>query len=386
MTSPFRFSPVDIPAEFAPLRREVRAFLAEHTLGWSGREVAHSWTSFNREFSRDVGRRGWIGMTWPIRYGGGGRSMLERFVVIEEMLAVGAPLGAHWFGERQSGPLLLRLGTEAQRQKFLPAIIRGDLSFCIGLSEPGAGSDLASLRSRATAVDGGWLLSGRKIWTTNAQHCEYMIGLFRTGPLPDGEKHKGLSQFLIDLSAKGIEIRPIADLTGDAHFNEVTFDDVFVPRELLVGVENEGWAQANAELAYERSQPDRYMSCYPLLPLTIDAVNSAGQADRLAARKIGQAVAELVILREMSLSIVGQLAQGHAPAREAALVKDIGNTYEQRMPELTRELLDSVPGGVPEDRTAEILATLIQTVPTFSLRGGTREILRGIIAKGLGLR
>jgi hypothetical protein len=386
VTAAFRFPPVEIPPELAPLRRDVRSFLAEHSRGWSGRVLAHSWTGFDRLFTLEVARRGWIGMTWPKRYGGGERSALERYVVIEEMLAAGAPLGAHWFGERQSGPLILRLGTEAQRERFLPAIVRGEISFCIGLSEPGAGSDLASLRSRATRVDGGWRLNGRKIWTTNAQHCQFMIGLFRTAGTPETDKHQGLSQFLIDLSAAGIQIRPIRDLTGAAHFNEVTFDDVFVPSELLIGAENAGWAQANAELAYERSQPDRYMSCFPLLPLTIDRLKAAGPCDRLAARRIGQAVTELAVLREMSLSIVGQLAGGHVPAQEAALVKDIGNTYEQSAPDLVRELTDCDPTVLPADVGSELLATLTSIVPTFSLRGGTREILRGIIAKGLGLR
>jgi alkylation response protein AidB-like acyl-CoA dehydrogenase len=382
----FRFPPVEIPPDLAPLRREVRAFLAEHSRNWSGRTLAHSWTGFDRAFSLEVARSGWIGMTWPKRYGGAERSALERYVVIEEMLAAGAPLGAHWFGERQSGPLILRLGTEGQRERFLPAIVRGEISFCIGLSEPGAGSDLASLRSRATAVEGGWRLNGRKIWTTNAQHCQFMIGLFRTAGTAEIDRHQGLSQFLLDLSAPGIQIRPIRDLTAGEHFNEVTFDDVFVSRDLLIGTENAGWAQANAELAFERSQPDRYMSCFPLLPLAIDAVNAAGGGDRLAARRIGQAAAELAVLREMSLSIMGQLAGGHAPAQEAALVKDMGNSYEQSMPDLVRELTDAPPTLYPADVQSELLATLTLIVPTFSLRGGTREILRGIIAKGLGLR
>lgn len=385
LSSAFDFPPVEIPAGLAPVRREVRAFLAEHSKAWSGQTLAHSWTGFDRQFSREVARRGWIGMTWPTRYGGSERSALERYVVVEEMLAAGAPLGSHWFGERQSGPLLLRLGTESQRERFLPAITRGEISFCIGLSEPGSGSDLASLRSRAVAVEGGWRLSGRKVWTTNAQHCEFMIGLFRTGEYSDAHKHKGLSQFLIDLQTPGIEVRPIADLTGYPHFNEVTFDDVFVPRAMLVGAEHEGWAQANAELAFERSQPDRFLSCFPLLPRLIAGIPPQAGTDRLAARRIGESVAELLVLREMSLSIVGQLDSGRTPAREAALVKDMGNTYEQRIPEMYRELLDCAPAWRRDDVTAELLATLTQTVPTFSLRGGTREILRGIIAKGLGL-
>ncbi|NWL81005.1 acyl-CoA dehydrogenase [Pseudomonas taiwanensis] len=386
MTSAFSFKPLQLPSSLEPLRQEARNFLTEAAKDWSGWKVGHSWTGFDRDFSREVGKRGWIGMTWPKAYGGHERSGLERYVVVEEMLAVGAPLGAHWFGDRQSGPLLLRLGTEAQRQRFLPLIARGEASFCIGLSEPDSGSDLASLRSRATRVEGGWRLNGRKVWTTNAHLCDFMIGLFRSGGQADAEKHKGLSQFLIDMSASGIEVRPIHDLTGEAHFNEVTFDNVFVPDDMLVGREGDGWAQASGELAFERSQPDRYMSSFPLLPLTIDALRHAGTDDRLASRRLGEAVAELAVLREMSLSIVGQLQEGHSPAKEAALVKDLGNLHEQRMPDLVRELLDCPSSIAADDRLSELQAFLVQNVPSFSLRGGTREILRGIIAKGLGLK
>lgn len=386
MTSPFSFKPLQLPATLEPLRQEVRSFVQEASSEWSGWKIGHSWTGFDKSFSEEVGRRGWIGMTWPKKYGGHERSGVERYVVVEEMLAAGAPLGAHWFGDRQSGPLLLRLGSEEQRRRFIPLIVKGQASFCIGLSEPDSGSDLASLRSRATRVPGGWRLNGRKVWTTNAHLCDFMIGLFRTGGSADTERHKGLSQFLIDMRSSGIEVRPIHDLTGEAHFNEVTFEDVFVPDDMLVGEEGDGWSQATAELAFERSQPDRYMSSFPLLPLTIDALHSDHKADRLAARKLGEAFAELVVLREMSLSILGQLQEGHSPAKEAALVKDLGNTHEQGIPELVRELLDTPSSIVRANKLSEMQGFLVQNVPSFSLRGGTREILRGIIAKGLGLR
>nr|MCU0887342.1 acyl-CoA dehydrogenase family protein [Rubritepida sp.] len=222
-----RFDLPDTPPGAAALRREVRAFLAEAGRGWTPEVRARSWMGFDREFSRAVGARGWIGMTWPRIHGGHERSGLERVVVLEEMLAAGAPVGAHWIGDRQSGPLILRLGTDEQRRRILPGIARGELAFCIGLSEPDAGSDLANLRTKAERVPGGWVLNGRKIWTTFAHKSDYMIALVRTSPAPEGgPRQAGLSQFLVDLRLSGISIRPIRDLAGEESFNEVTFDEV----------------------------------------------------------------------------------------------------------------------------------------------------------------
>jgi alkylation response protein AidB-like acyl-CoA dehydrogenase len=381
----FNFNSFVIPPECDGLRREVRRFIAEAAGAWSGWDVAHSWMGFDREFSREVARRGWIGMTWPKRYGGAERSAVERYVVVEEMLAAGCPVGAHWVADRQSGPLLLRVGTEAQKERYLPLISRGEAAFCIGLSEPDSGSDLASLRSRAKRVDCGWRLNGRKIWTTYAQQCDYMIGLFRTGDSEELGRHRGLSQFLIDLSLPGIEIRPIRDLTGEAHFNEIVFDDVLLDGDALVGVENHGWAQVNAELAFERSGPDRYLSAFPVLPLAMQA-SAQAETDRLSARRIGGVFSQLTVLREMSLSILQQLEQGETPLQEAAVTKLLGTGLEQSTPGLVRELLDMGAVLDRDDPLSEMQAYLTQTVPTFSLRGGTNEIMRGIIARGLGLR
>lgn len=377
-----RFDLPEMPPGAAELRREVRAFLAEAGRGWTPETRARSWMGFDRDFSREVGRRGWIGMTWPRAYGGGERSGLERLVVLEEMLAAGAPVGAHWIGDRQSGPLILRLGTEAQRRRILPGIARGELVFCIGLSEPDAGSDLANLRTRAERVPGGWKLNGRKIWTTFAHKSDYMIALVRTSPAPEGgPRQAGLSQFLVDLRLSGISIRPIRDLTGEESFNEVTFDEVRLAEEDLLGVEGQGWAQATSELAFERSGPDRYLSAFPALAAGLDAL--AARPVPGAEVTVGRMVARLAALRGMSLAVGGMLERGEDPAVEAALVKDAGNLFEQAVPEHLRGLID--PEDSPEE-LARLLGALAQLAPTFSLRGGTREILRGIIARDLGLR
>lgn len=363
-------------AEFQPLRDEVRAFLQPYREHWSAHTVGQSWVSFDREFSRAVGAKGWIGMTWPKEYGGGERSWQERYVVLEELLAAGAPIGAHMMGDRQTGPLLLRIGTDEQKRQYLPPLARGEISACIGLSEPDSGSDLASLRTTAEPSPQGWLLNGRKIWTTNAHKSEYMLALVRTGG-PDS-RHAGLSQFMVDLALPGVTIRPIRDLSGEEHFNEVTFDDVQLAPNALVGTEGAGWTQATAELAFERSGPDRFLSNFPLLEMLHRHAGSPTAPH--ASRMIGSAAIELMTLREMSLSIAKLLSAGGTPGQAAALVKELGTTFEQSVPDRVRAVvpsLDSVDG------LADLLDAVECIAPTYSLRGGTREILVGLIVKGL---
>jgi alkylation response protein AidB-like acyl-CoA dehydrogenase len=381
--STFTFEPCDLPPAAQALRAEVRAFLRDALADHPRVLRARSWMGFDPAFSRKLGVRGWIGMTWPTRYGGHERSAFERYVVLEEMLAAGAPVAAHWIADRQSGPLLLRFGTEAQRQRFLPAIARGESHFCIGMSEPDSGSDLASIRTRAVRTDGGFVVNGTKLWTSMAHECHYMIALFRTTVDPES-RHAGLSQFLVDLQTPGIAIRPIRNLAGEDHFDEVVFTDAFVPDAALVGTEGQGWAQVNAELALERSGPERYLSSIQVL---IELVRElAHEPSERAAVGVGRLLAHLVTLRQMSLSVAGMLEQGRNPALEAAVVKDLGVTFEQELPGAAQELHDVEPRVDGGTDFQQVLGYLTQIAPSFSLRGGTREILRGIIARGLGLR
>jgi hypothetical protein len=377
----FEFSmPETEPAE-AALRREVRAFLAEKLTHRAPRERAQSWNGYDAGFSRELGRRGWIGMSWPKRYGGHERSALERYVVMEEMLAAGAPVAAHWMADRQSGPLLLRFGTEEQRQTFLPRIARGECFFCIGMSEPDSGSDLAAARTRALSVDGGFRVTGTKLWTTYGHRAHYMILFCRTS---EGKRQEGTSQLLVDLASPGITISPVIEMSGAHHFNEVSFDDVFVPANRLIGREGQGWTQVMSELAFERSGPERFLSTLPLL---IELVRELG-ADWSpeAHRAIGRLFAHLVVLRHLSRSVAGMLEAKQDPALQAALVKDLGAVFEQEIPELARLLVAAEPSISASSEYAASLAVSMMAAPSFSLRGGTREILRGIIARGLGLR
>ncbi|MDF3837238.1 acyl-CoA dehydrogenase family protein, partial [Cupriavidus basilensis] len=254
-----------LPPAAAAFRREVKAFLAEHLPALPPEIRARSWMGFNADFSRALARRGWVGITLPAQYGGAGLDPFSRFVLVEELLACGAPVSAHWIADRQSGPLILRYGSEEQKAFYLPRICRGEAFFCIGMSEPNSGSDLASVATRAVPQpDGSWRLNGRKIWTTNADRCHYMLALVRTSGKAE-DRQRGLSQVIVDLSAPGVTVRPIRDLAGDAHFSEVSFEDVTLPAQALVGREGSGWEQVNAELAFERSGPERLYSSVVLL-------------------------------------------------------------------------------------------------------------------------
>ena len=376
----FTIYPFDPPGDVPALRAEVRAFLKAHQPTRDPVLRANSWAVPDPAFSRALAEAGYVGMVWPRRYGGHERHPLERYVVLEELLAAGAPVGAHWIADRQTGPLLLRYGTEGQREKYLPGMARGELYACIGLSEPGAGSDLAAIRSTARRTAEGWRIDGQKVWTTNGHNAHACLALLRSEE--GSARNAGLSQFLIDLDLPGITIRPIIDMSGGHDFNEIFFDDVLVPHDALVGAAGNGWAQVTAELALERSGPERYLSSHALLAALIDSVGP--DPSEPVRGVIGQLTAELWTLRNMSMSVAAKLASGEDPVTEAAIIKDLGNSYEQDLPRRVQAVIDCEADR--DDVLARLLRALLVSSPSFSLRGGTREIMRGMIARGLGLR
>ena len=374
-----------IPPEDEALRAQVRAFLDETVAGVAPDVRARSWMGFDAAFSRKLATRGWVGLTLPTAFGGGGRSAFARFVLVEELLARGAPVAGHWIADRQSGPLIAKYGTAAQKDFYLPRICRAEAFFCIGMSEPDTGSDLASVRTRATRVDGGWRVNGRKVWTTNAHRSQYLIALVRTSGTPQ-DRSRGLSQVIVDLAAPGVAVRPIRDLTGDAHFNEIVLEDVFVADDALLGEEGGGWSQVLAELAFERSGPERLLSSMVLVEEWLAHLRERGAANAEEVGELGRIVAHLTVLRAMSIAVTGQLVRGEDPVLAAAVVKDLGTEVEQRIPDVIGRLLAADPLAAPPATLLRTLAYVTQIAPTFSLRGGTREILRGMIARGLGLR
>ncbi|MCD2511834.1 acyl-CoA dehydrogenase family protein [Comamonas endophytica] len=374
-----------IPAQDEALRAEVRAFLAQATKEMPAHLRARSWGGYSTEFSRQLGARGWIGVTLPREYGGGGRSAFARYVLVEEFLNFGAPVGSHWIADRQSAPLILKYGTEAQKRFYIPRVCRGEAFFCIGMSEPNAGSDLASVATRAVPNAQGFLLNGQKIWTTNAHHCQYMIALVRTSGSAE-DRQRGLSQVIVDLSLPGITVRPIEDLSGDSHFCEVFFDNVQLGLDALIGAEGQGWEQVTAELAFERSGPERLFSSIVLFDQWLDWVRTPAGRSEAAVLLAGKVLTQLAPLRAMSVAVQQRLAEGGSPIIEAALVKELGTTLEQFIP---ASIADALFAAESEDLPVELLMTLkyvTEASPSFSLRGGTRDILRGMIARGLGLR
>ena len=371
------------PADTA-FREEVRQVLAAKLtpeLRQVGRRASGVFAPYpdGHPWFRILAERGWSVPSWPVEWGGCGWSVRQHDIFASELAAANAPALAGQ-GTRMVAPVVMAFGTPEQKERWLPGIRSGDDYWAQGYSEPGSGSDLASIRTRAVRTDAGWVINGRKVWTSGAHRTHYMIALVRTGT--QGEvRQAGLSQLLVDMKTPGLTVRPILSQLGEHDFNEVTFDDVLVPHEHLIGVEGEGWSQVSGELAFERSGPERYLSSSQLLLEMIDAAPTDDQRHAVA---LGRIAASYATLRQMSLGVSGMLARGENPAVAAALVQDQGALVEQAMPDIAHDLY----GGLapPGSTLADVMSYTTRAVPSFSLRGGTREILRGIIAKGLGLR
>jgi acyl-CoA dehydrogenase len=362
---------VDDPAR----RRRLRMMVRTLTDGWIAQGLyqprSDSWVrSFDIAFSKALADRGLIGMTWPHRVGGGQYSNRDRLAVTEELLRAGAPVAAHWIADRQIGPAILRHGSERLQQEILPAIASADALFCLGMSEPEAGSDLAAVRTTARRVDGGWVLRGRKQWTTGAHLATHAYVLARTSP--SEHKHEGLSEFIIDMDSPGVTVTPIVDMAGQHHFNEMLLEDVYVPERRLLGSENNGWRQVIEQLSFERGGAERVLSTYPLL---IEALARADSIRRHGAEAaLGVLVARLATLRQMLWDLAGELDVGGAPVQEAATLKYLGNAFERDVVEFAHDHVES--RALESGYGQSLLAA-----PGFSIRGGAAEVLLSIISR-----
>ena len=370
--------------ELAELRAAIRDFLRadRDEFGWS--PAVDSWLGgWDPEFSARLGDAGFVGLTIPHRYGGRGLGHLHRYVVTEELLVHGAPVAAHWIADRQLAPGLLAYGNEEQRQRLLPRIAAGRFYSSIGMSEHGAGSDLAAVQTKATWTAGGWLLSGTKVWTSGAHVAHQVVVLARTSPPDPEHRHAGFSQFLVPCDADGVRIDPIVLMSGERHFNEVTFTEVFVPDADVLGEIGNGWHQVTSELSFERSGPERILSTAPLIIAAIRALSSGPSPDDRSAADIGDLLARLISLRQLSVSVARALTAGEDAANQAALVKDLGTRFEQESVGVVADLLDQAE---QDQELKQMLATAFWHKPMFTLRGGTNEVLRGVVARGMGLR
>ncbi|MER6048025.1 acyl-CoA dehydrogenase family protein [Streptomyces sp. NPDC001793] len=380
--SPIAFPDVVLPESAGLLRAEVRAFLDEERARGTVLDRPDSWLAgWDPAFSRRLAERGWVGMALPAEYGGAGRGFLERYVVIEELLAAGAPVSAHWVSDRQAGPSVLQHGTEEQRRFFLPRIAAGRCFFSIGMSEKSSGSDLASVRTRAERTSDGWRLTGTKMWTGGAHVNDHAIVLARTDDAED--RHAGLSQFIVDLRAPGVRIEPIRLMSGEHRFNACHLEGVEVPADMLLGQRGDGWKQVTGELAFERSGPERYLSTFPLL---VSLLHELEQRVATTEQRVhvGTLTARLHSIRRLSLGVAAALDAGAPADTQAALVKDLGTRLEGTLIDTVRSVLPiaadphATPGSHPE-----LLAFALLHSPGYTLRGGTNEILRGIITRGL---
>lgn len=371
---------VDTPAKLDRLRSEVRSVVEQ----WQGASRAlptcDAWLrSYDLDFSRLLGEKGWLGITWPVAAGGGGRSNRARFVVTEELLRAGAPVAAHWIAERQIGPAILRYGSPALQEQYLARIASGEVTFCLGMSETESGSDLASVRTTAELEDGSWRVDGRKIWTSQAHRSTHAYVLARTSRTE--RRHEGLTELLVDMSSPGVEVRPIHDLRGEHHFNEVTFDGVLVPEDHVLGEVGQGWRQVTEQLSFERGGMERVLSTYPLLAAVADTVRDRKSSGDEAMQELGRGLARLYVLRRMAWNVAEALDRGEAPVQQAAILKDLGTVFERDVTELARRVLDEeADPGVPGPEG--LLAQGVLAAPGFTIRGGTTEVLRTIIARG----
>jgi alkylation response protein AidB-like acyl-CoA dehydrogenase len=353
------------------LRNEVRELITQWRAESGGEPVNDAWMrSFDPEFSRRLADGHLIGISWPKDVGGGGQSYRVRLAVAEELLRAGAPVNAHWLGERQVGPAIFRTGSQQLQDELLPGMLKGEIVFCVCMSEPEAGSDLAAVRTTAQDVEGGWLLNGTKIWTTNAHRATHAYILARTDP--NAPKHAGLSEFIVDMDAPGISVSRILDMSGGHHFNEVSFQDVFVPTGRLLGEVGCGWRQVTEQLSFERSGPERVLSSYPLLGALIDSID---HADAGIEAELGELTSRLAFLRHLCRHITEALDHGAAPVQEAATLKYLGTQFERDVLDVARR------AGTPAAELQDSYDQALMASPAFTIRGGALEVLLGLIAK-----
>jgi len=376
----FSFSPGE-----ESFRAEVRAFLAEELRDRPAGEGRGNW-EFYTSFLKKLAARGWLTLAWPKEWGGLGASHMQQLVYNEEVAYHDAP--AFYMGADRVGPTIMLYGTDEQKRRFLPPIVAGEAQWCQGFSEPGAGSDLASLQTRAVQDGDDFVINGQKIWTSFAHSAGWMILLARTDP--DAPKHKGISYFLVDMHTPGIVVRPLVDMLDRHQFNEVFFDNVRVPRDALLGELNRGWYVATATLDFERSGIQRVIGSYR----TYEQLLAYAREERLGAHplvrhKLAELKIEFEVGKQLSYRVAWMQSKQLVPNYEASVSKMYGSELAQRLANAGMQILGlggQLAAGSAHAPLRGAFESLYLNAAALTIAAGTSEIQRGIIAgRGLGL-
>ena len=377
-------------------RAEVREFVSST---WSGSQTDDTEgddteaARRTRGYERALKERGWLTMAWPKEYGGLGAPHFDQLIFAEESSAVGAPLGGQ--SVQMVGPLLMIHGTEEQKLEHLPKIASAEVMWCQGFSEPGSGSDLASLRTRAVRDGDEYVINGQKIWTSGARHADYIHILTRTDP--DAPKHRGITYFMLDMKTPGVSVRPLVQMHGAANFNETFFEEVRVPAGNVIGEENRGWYAATTTLDFERSGVQRFANAKRELDRLIEYAkepDSRGTGQRIAdspmARaKLAEQYVETEVARFLAYRVAWMQSQSLVPNYEASMSKVYGSEFQQRTARAGINLLGlagTLKPASPYAKLGGAFCQLYMSSVARTIGAGTSEIQRNIIAtRGLGL-
>lgn len=326
-----------------------------------------SWINgFSKDFSATLGQHGWVGMTWPEEFGGGGRPAIERVIMAEEMIGTGAPIAASWFADRQFGPSIFTYGSPEQQERYLPDMLAGSTTWGIGMSEPNSGSDLASLKTSALRDGDSYIVNGQKIWTSGGALADYVYLICRTDA--SGRPHEGVSELIVPMDLPGIEVRTIRDMVNNTHFCEIFFTDVVVPAENLVGVEGGAFKQTMVQLEHERGGIDRLVSNRPLYELAKDAADTADP-------KVRQAIARIEADYHVGRLLVYREVLRQAPKGFSAATKVFCTEHQVRVAEFAAHILG------PEMMLDNQQSREFCYSPSYLLAGGTSEIMRNILGE-----
>ena len=351
--------------EQVALRQQAREVAADAVARFG--RTNDSWINgFSSEFAKELAALGWIGLTWPEEFGGGGRPPIDRLIIGEELIAAGAPIAAMWFADRQMGPTLIAFGRPDQQQAFLPGILAGESTWSIGMSEPEAGSDLASLKTTARNDGDEWVIDGQKIWTSFGAVADYCYLICRTST--DGPPHQGISEIIVPMDTPGIDVRPITDMTTNRHFCEVFFDGVRVPTTNLVGTEGGAFKQTMRQLEHERGGIDRLVSNHALYRI---AVERADTADPL----VRQSIAALETAYRIGRILVAREVLRQAPAGFSAATKCFCTEHEWRVAQFVAGVL-----GPEATLWSDVTAGLMYA-PGYTIMGGTSNVMRNILGE-----